>query len=273
MHNLDQALPPFCSGVVGFASTVARLQPQEAIKLVDRLHGTIDEAYHHQDIFVMERTSEGCTAAAGLREVFDDERTTSTVSLTDSSYGSELELELSDPQYWSRDKREARRERPQATPPAPQPPQSPSHFASLLASASLRLLSASTRVSVPRSHNPQLQLRIALHSGACSAGVIGLQTTAGVTRIPRYKLFGPTVRFAGVLCGSGLALQVRVSRQCRELLLTAGGFQFERCPDYMGVASGKAVESYWLVGREGLDVKLPTLDRAVPLREYDDIEL
>lgn len=253
--------------MVGFAATVARLQPQEAVKLVDQLHGVVDEAFHHKDIFIMERTSDGCVAAAGLREAFEEERSTSIVSLADSSYGSEVGLDDSE----CRPKERTTSKSSRATPPPPAQP--PSHYAALLASASLQLLSSSTRVTVPQSSSPQLQLRVALHSGPCSAGVVGLQTTVGVTRVPRYKLFGPTLHFAGALCSSGLALQIRVSKRCRDLLVEAGGFRFERCPDYVATSSGKTVESYWLEGREGLELKLPTLDLAVPLTEYQDIGL
>ena len=35
----------------------------------------------------------------------------------------------------------------------------------------------------------------------------------------------------------------------------------------------KPIESYWLVGREGLDLKLPSLDKALPLTEYEDVEV
>ena len=250
------------SDTVGFASLTTRLQPQTVIKLVDHLHAIIDEAFCDRDIFVMERTSDGCIAVGGLVEFTTDDLiggretggTISPLSMTDSSYGSELDL---DHHHTKQD-------------PALPTTELPSHYASLLATASLKLMSFSTRVAVPGSGNKQLQLRIALHCGPCSAGIVGLQTSTGATRIPHYKLFGPTVKHTNSLCTTGLALQIRVSKQCRDLLLKAGGFQFERCPDYMLSASRKPIESYWLVGKEGLSVKLPSLEQAVSLSEYDD---
>ena len=32
----------------------------------------------------------------------------------------------------------------------------------------------------------------------------------------------------------------------------------------------KPIESFWLVGREGMELALPSLDSALPLTEYDD---
>ena len=241
----------------------------------------------------MEQHSDGCTAASGLVETYPEERTRteSQMSMTDSSYGSELfELEshdiVSGPAATELPKlAPVTSERKYATTQDAKAStgvdcaQRASHYAALLATASLKLMSSTTRVQVPCSLGPdrenrQLQLRIAIHSGPCSAGVIGLQTSTGMARIPHYKLFGPAVKLANNLCATGLALQIRISRQCRDLLLeAAGGFCFERCPDYTMWASRKPIESYWLVRKEDLPFKLPPLDLALPLSEYEDVEV
>lgn len=256
-----------CSDVVGFSALTARLQPQQVVTIVDHLHAIIDEAYSTRDIFIMEQSSDGCTAVSGLAEIAPEEQsgTTSPVSMTDSSYGSELDLnEQTTKTLKTVEKVPA---------PVSEMNKPASYYASLLATASLKLMSLSTRVVVPSSENKQLQLRIALHSGPCSAGVVGLPTSAGATCIPHYKLFGPTVKHTNNLCTSGLALQIRVSKQCRDLLVSAGGFRFERCPDYLMWARRKPIESYWLVGREELPLILPSLDQALSLSEYEDIEI
>lgn len=256
-----------CSDVVGFSALTARLQPQQVVTIVDHLHAIIDEAYSTRDIFIMEQSSDGCTAVSGLAEIAPEEQsgTTSPVSMTDSSYGSELDLnEQTTKTLKTVEKVPA---------PVSEMNKPASYYASLLATASLKLMSLSTRVVVPSSENKQLQLRIALHSGPCSAGVVGLPTSAGATCIPHYKLFGPTVKHTNNLCTSGLALQIRVSKQCRDLLVSAGGFRFERCPDYLMWARRKPIESYWLVGREELPLILPLLDQALSLSEYEDIEI
>lgn len=263
---------------MGFAALTMRLQPQDIVRLTDCLHALVDEAFSDRDIFIMERTSDGCVIASGLVETVCPEEqdrdgaTATPFSMTDSSYGSEFDLDVdisSEPtQMHGSGSRQASR--------AMDPGKPPSHYASLIATAALKLMASSSRVQVPRSDNKQLQLRIALNSGPCSAGVIGLRTSTGTTRIPHYKLFGPTLKHAANLCSTGLALQIRVSKQCRDLLLKASAmgaesFHLERCPDYMNWASRKPVESYWLAGKEGLAVKLPSLDLAVSLSEYEDI--
>ena len=111
--------------------------------------------------------------------------------------------------------------------------------------------------------------------GSCSAGVIGLQTSGGSdgSRIPHYKLFGLSLSHTRNLCLTGLALQIRVSKPCQELLASAGQFQFERCPDYTMWSARRPIESYWLVGREGMELTLPSLELALPLTEYDDTHI
>ena len=55
------------------------------------------------------------------------------------------------------------------------------------------------------------------------------------------------------LCSSGLAL---VTKQCHKLLMNAGGFRFERCPEFYSNV-GKPVESYWLIGPKSLTITYP----------------
>lgn len=226
----------------------------------------------------MERTSDGCIAASGLVEVAQSQEvdakeerpsgTISPLSMTDSSYGSEVDLDWKDPHASSKKDSPTKPKSDNGL----QASRPPSYYAAVIATAALKLMSYSTQVQVPgSSENRQLQLRIALHSGPCSAGVVGLQTSAGTTRIPHYKLFGPTLKYTSNLCATGLSLQIRVSKQCRDLLHSAGGFNFERCPDYLMWSSRKPVESFWLVGKEGLALKLPSLDKALSLSEYGDI--
>ena len=265
--------------MAGFASLTTQLQPQEAIRIIDQLHALIDEMFIDEHIFLMERTSDGCIAASGLVEKYPEllrSEASSRFSMTDSSYGSEPNLELNQsakPKKSSNEPFEielvstSSQNRPQNI------PKTPDFYASVLASAALRLMSCSTQVNMLRLQNRQLQLRVALHSGPCSAGVIGLQTGAGTPRMPHYKLFGSSVKYLNNLCTTSLALQIRVSKHCQELLAPIGTFKFERCPDYSMFCVKKPIESYWLVGREGLNLKLPSIDKALPLTEYDDVEV
>ena len=124
-------------------------------------------------------------------------------------------------------------------------------------------MSASTKIQIPRSENQQLQLQIALHAGPCSARVIGLQTASGISQIPHYKLFGPSLQYTHNLCMTGLDVQIQISN---ELLTATGSFDFERSRLHHAVHQG----TYWLVDREGMDLKLPTLDYVLPCTDYDD---
>ena len=226
----------------------------------------------------MERTSDGCIAVSGLVEFTKDEQsqrldTFTPLSMTDSSYGSEVHLDHGC-------QTNARLEELPAKLPNEiagenlrvKPNKTPSYYAGVLSTAALKLMSFSSKISVPLSDSQQLQLRIAIHSGPCSAGVVGLQTSTGTSRVPHYKVFGPTVRYLRSLCSSGLALQVRVSKHCRDLLVEAGGYMFERCPDYMAWSNRKPIESYWLVAKEDMPLRLPSVNEAISLWDYEDIE-
>lgn len=260
---------------------MSQLRPQEAVRIIDHFHALIDEIFTHPDIFLMERTSSGCIAASGLVETYTEScrnGTKSQISMTDSSYGSVLEFDMDETKPV--DSNKTSKPSSPCTFPVSSAQHgeldlktSPQHFAGVLATAALQLMSASTRIKIPWSENQQLQLRIALHSGLCSAGVIGLQTAAGVSRIPHYKLFGPSVKYTNNLCMTGLALQIRVSKPCQELLASTGLYHFERCPDYTMWSTQKPIESFWLVGRDGMELSLPSLEHALPLTEYDDTEI
>lgn len=268
------------SDVVGFARLCNQLQPHEVVSVVDSVQAIIDKTFTHKDIFIMERRSDGCIAASGLidckhhqlhgnKPPSRDSLVITPFSMADSSYGSQLELEDLE-EYKDEFKHSVTKQR------TVNKENQPHYYASLLATAALKMMSLSIAVEIPptlRATNKQLQLRIALHSGPVSAGVIGLQTIAGAIRVPHYKLFGVTVSTTQKLCSTSLALQVRVSKSCRDLLVQAGGFKFERCPDFMMWSTGKPIESYWLVGKEDEELNQPSLDLAVSLSEYEDIEM
>lgn len=283
------------SDIVGFDGLTRHMAPHDVIRVVDQFHAIIDEAFSDKELFVVERTYHSCTVASGLTEHYEaPPKRHSITSMSDSSYGSEPDLQLDRNHTHSKDEPAAK---------------SPAHHASLLATGVLKLLSSSTKVQIPtapavqphpratpitllhtrdtpttqplvatptsqsRVATPttQLQLRAAVHSGPCSAGVVDLTLTNRTSHMPHFKLFGPTLAFARNLCSTGLSLQIRVSKQCHELLLKVGGFAFERCPDYKTRMNQKTVESYWLVERVGLALPLPSLEKALPLSEYEDV--
>ena len=248
---------------MGFSSLSAALKPHDVITILDHLHALIDENFSDQDMLVTERNVEKCVIVAGLDEHLLEETTPtnyydskSVSSVTDSSYGSDVDL---------LGQNSKRRDTPTKS------QQRPSHYASKVALAALNLMSASSKVHVPLRGWRQLQLRIALHTGACSAGVLGLQTASEAHRIPEFKLFGPTLYQASMLCRTGLALQIRVSKECKILLDHCNEFLFERCPDYSANLDSSPVASYWLIGHTEISIKQPSLDLALPLTEYNHI--
>ena len=296
------SLSPY-SDIAGFSSLASRLRPGEVVRIINHFHTLVDEAFTHPDIFLMERSSSGCVAACGLVEgtgvVAERPRSgaESQLSMTDSSYGSvpDLNEETETWRHCTTPSKHIHQQLPDSKHIHQQLPdskhihqpsnlhsqrssdsqRSPQYFASVLATAALTLMSNTAQIEIPNSEkNGQIQLRIGLHSGPCSTGVIGLQTAGGnSSRIPHYKLFGVSLGHTRNLCLSGLALQIRVSKPCQELLASTGVFQFERCPDYTMWCSRRAIESFWLVGKKGVELSLPSLELALPLTEYDDTQI
>ena len=269
-----------CCDIVGFSALVSDLPPHEVINLVDHIHAIIDDAFSDKKIFVMERSSDSCLAVCGITRAENERHGQQTisaredmntpVSMTDSCYETGDEA-VSSHEILHRHAK-ANSSDLQRSMLASKKIANASQNASLLAVGALRLMSMSTRVKIPDKPGFHLQMRIALHSGDCLGGIVGLQTVEGSRQVPKYKLFGPSVKEAQNLCASGLALQIRVSKSCRDLLQHHGGFHFERCPDRVSWHSGKALtESYWLLGKDGLPLKMPSLDDALSLTAYDNI--
>jgi len=226
------------------------------IQIVDHLHAISKEVFSSKDIFIMERNSDCCVAVSGLVDTLLEEKAMNddSLSMTDSSYGSESHLLESN---------EQRMPQKGQTPEESSEVKSASYYAAHLADAVLNFMSASSKIHVPLKGRKQLQLRIALHSGPSLAGVQGLQTVSGLSQVPHFKLMGPAVRHVSSLCCSGLALQTRVSKECKGLLSQDGDFEFERRPDYLSWANSKPIESYWLVGKHNMALKLPSLNLAI----------
>jgi class 3 adenylate cyclase len=245
--NLASSFPlvsVLSSNIVGFSTLCGKLAPRDLIGLIDRLHAIVDDALSDPSIFIMDRDSDVCTAVCGI----------------ETSTNKQVNHQTTSTQINSAHVRHS----------------------STLAIGALKLMSSSSRITIPStvgeeeggSYHSQLQLRVSLHSGPCAGGIIGLQQTSSSSshHVLKYRLFGATFEHAKTLSSTGLALQIRVSEACRTLLVKAGGFIMERCPDYGNHVDGHTpIVSYWLLGRDDLDLPMPSSEHALPLPLYDSI--
>eukprot|EP01136_Pigoraptor_vietnamica_P005750 Opistho-1_new@37803 len=130
-----------------------------------------------------------------------------------------------------------------------------------IATMALNLLGAVTDFKIPHMPSEQLQLRIGLHTGEAVAGVVGL-------KMPRYCLFGDTVNMASRMESSGHALRIHMSSWTHDILKSVGGYRTELRGEIAVKGKGE-VTTYWLLGKDGLNLKLPDLSRQISLSQHN----
>jgi class 3 adenylate cyclase len=107
-----------------------------------------------------------------------------------------------------------------------------------------------------------LQLRVGLHSGPCTAGVLRGDKS-------RFQLFGDTVNTASRMESTGIPGQIQCSQSTADLLLDQGKEKWLRKRENIIEAKGKGLmQSYWLVIVPGSDViNLESLDMSLIAQE------
>merc|ERR1711916_246124 len=130
-----------------------------------------------------------------------------------------------------------------------------------IATMALDLLNATVSFKIRHMPETQLQLRAGIHTGPAVAGVVGL-------KMPRYCLFGDTVNTASRMESGGFALRIHMSNPTTKGLEDLGGYKIETRGEIEVKGKGRMTTA-WLVGKEGWDKELPSLERAAGADEHE----
>ncbi|XP_033126940.1 uncharacterized protein LOC117124706 [Anneissia japonica] len=114
--------------------------------------------------------------------------------------------------------------------------------ASEIATAAIDILYHINSLAVPVNPKKKFTIRIGIHTGPVVAGVVGL-------KMPRYCLFGDTVKIASLMQTNGMPNHIHISRECYLVLSDFGKFTMLSRGSVRIKGRKKNMETYWLMGR------------------------
>nr|XP_006811368.1 PREDICTED: atrial natriuretic peptide receptor 2-like [Saccoglossus kowalevskii] len=116
--------------------------------------------------------------------------------------------------------------------------------ASEIAIMSLDMVSCAESLVIPHKPGTKMTLRIGIHTGSVAAGIVG-------TKMPRYYLFGYSVRIASRMEATGLPNRIHLSEHTRDILKDIDCFVMKQRGEITITGKGR-MATYWLLNRRNI---------------------